>query len=99
MTNMVVHATRRRRFPRLGAWFAVVYLALVLAVFAVTAIETQPSNVGLDWIPFWWLALPWSKMSPRLLFPGFLINAALLWILGTAIEALVRGLRSLVTSN
>jgi hypothetical protein len=99
MRNAVELDAQRKPFPRLGTGFAVLYLVLVVVLFALIAIESKPSDVGLEWMPLFWLALPWSRMSVPMgtagLIPGFLINAAILWILGTAIQALVRGFRSL----
>lgn len=68
---------------RLGICFAVTYLVIAVAVYTITAVTTKPSNVGLDWIPFFMLAMPWSKIDARLLLPGLIINAGILYLLGT----------------
>lgn len=75
---------------RIGIWFAAVYVLVVITAFVVTAINTLPGNVGLDWIPFWSLALPWSRISMQMLLPGFLINALIFYLLGWMLGALTR---------
>jgi hypothetical protein len=75
---------------RLGSWFAGIYAVLVVAVFALTAATTKADNVGLDWIPFVMLAMPWYRLNPYLLFPGFIANAIILYVVGALIEKLWR---------
>ncbi len=54
---------------------------------------TKPDNVGLDWIPFVMLAMPWSGMQPGFAIPGVLLNGVLLYVLGTVLQVCVRNLR------
>ena len=82
-----------RRRPRLGLWLAGLYLGLDMGLFVVTELTTRPDNVGLDWIPFVMLGMPWSRRDPALAVPGVLLNAAILWALGTALQVLLRSLR------
>jgi hypothetical protein len=82
-----------RRKARLGLWLGCIYLALAAALFLVTLLTTNPGNVGLDWIPFVLLGMPWSRHDMALAVPGVLLNAVILWALGTALQVLVRNLR------
>lgn len=80
---------------RLGIWLAGIYLFLAVALFILTAMAMNPSDDGLEWTPFWFMALPWSRISPQLLFPGFLFNAVLLFSAGTGLQLLGRLVRRL----
>ena len=73
-----------------GFCLAVTYVLFVLVVFALTASTTKPSNVGLDWIPFVLLSMPWYALDARLLVPGLIVNACLMYLLGTLLHALWR---------
>jgi uncharacterized membrane protein len=75
---------------RFGIYVAAIYLLIVLGVYAITEYNTKPDNVGYDWIPFELLALPWPAISVRLLIPGFILNAGILYLLGTLLEKLWR---------
>ncbi|UWZ82210.1 hypothetical protein [Occallatibacter riparius] len=86
-------AIRARRRPRLGLWLAGIYLGMAVGLFVITMLTTEPSKVGLDWIPFLMLAMPWSHRDMALAGPGLLLNAAILWAIGTAVQVLVRNLR------
>jgi hypothetical protein len=80
----------RGRPSRFGLWLAGIYLLLAAGLFLQTALTTKPGNVGLDWIPFVVLSMPWSRMDPRFAIPGVLLNGAMLWALGTALQKLAR---------
>jgi len=80
----------RNHISGIGLWFAVPYVIIVVVVFAVTATTTNPSKVGLDWIPFIMLSMPWYDLDTRLLFPGFIANTALLYLLGAILERISR---------
>jgi hypothetical protein len=75
---------------RLGLWLAAIYFILAAALFLVTALNTKPGNVGLDWVPFMVLTAPWSGMSPILAIPGVFLNALALWVVGTVAEKIIR---------
>ena len=72
-----------------GFYLAVTYV-LIVVVFALTASTTKPSNVGLDWIPFVLLSMPWYALDVRLLVPGLIVNTGLMYLLGTLFHALWR---------
>jgi hypothetical protein len=61
-----------------------------VTVFAVTAYTTKPGNAGYDWIPFVLLSMPWYRVNPQLLLPGLVVNAALLYALGSLLHAFWR---------
>jgi hypothetical protein len=63
------------------------YVLIVVVVFAFTASTTKPSNVGYDWIPFILLSMPWYAINQRLLLPGLIANAGLMYLLGTLLQA------------
>ena len=71
-----------------GFYLAATYVLIVVVVFALTASTTKPSNVGLDWIPFVLLSMPWYALDARLLVPGLIVNACLMYLLGTLLHAL-----------
>jgi hypothetical protein len=73
-----------------GLCVATAYMLVVILVFVVTAVNTKPSNVGLDWIPFVLLAMPWYAMNPQLLLPGMAANAAIMYLLGTVLQTFWR---------
>lgn len=75
------------RINRTGFGFAAAYVVLVVVVFGVTAATSSPSKAGLDWIPFTLLAMPWFLLDARLLFPGLVVNTALLYVLGSLVHA------------
>lgn len=79
-------ATLWSRVNPVGFRFAAAYLALVVAIFAFTVATTKPSNVGLDWIPFITLSMPWYWFYPQLFNPGFIVNAGLMYLLGTMLH-------------
>ena len=73
-----------------GFYLAATYVLIVVFVFALTASTTKPSNVGLDWIPFVLLSMPWYALDVRLLVPGLIVNTGLMYLLGTLLHALWR---------
>lgn len=75
-------ATLRDRINPGGFCVAATYVLIVVVVFAFTASTTKPGNVGYDWIPFILLSMPWYGLSPRLLLPGLIANAVLMYLLG-----------------
>ena len=75
---------------RSGIYAAAFYVVIVVAVFALIAANTKPDNVGLDWIPFVMLAMPWYRLNPQLLIPGLIANAVILFLLGTLLDWLMR---------
>jgi hypothetical protein len=80
----------KRGFPRpirVGSWLAGIYVVIVLVVYWITALTTKPGNVGLDWIPFVMLAMPWAAMGQAqdFLIPGLIANALLLFAVGALI--------------
>lgn len=78
---------------RLGLWLGGIYFTLATALFLVTALNTKPDNVGLDWIPFMVLTMPWSGMAPALMIPGVFLNTLALWLLGTLVQQALPGMR------
>ncbi|MDQ2842399.1 MAG: hypothetical protein M3Y72_15410 [Acidobacteriota bacterium] len=64
------------------------YIFVVGVVFAFTAYNTKPDNVGYDWIPFVLLSMPWYGIEARLLLPGLVVNAGLMYLLGALFDTL-----------
>jgi hypothetical protein len=89
MTIASMSAAKGRR-AGLGIWLAGIYVALVVGLFILTALTTNPGKVGLDWIPFMVLTAPWSGMSPAMAVPGILLNAAIMWLAGTVLHKIIR---------
>jgi hypothetical protein len=58
--------------------------------YSYTSFTTKPDNVGLDWIPFVMLAMPWYAINSQFLFPGLIVNAGILFFLGTLVEKVRR---------
>jgi hypothetical protein len=81
--DMSLKTTLRSRINPGGFCVAATYVLIVIAVFLFTAATTKPGNVGLDWIPFALLSMPWYGLNTWLLFPGLIANACLMYILGT----------------
>lgn len=81
------------RRARLGLWLGGMYLLPATAVFVLTVLTTTPDKVGLDWIPFMIIAMPWSGLNQTFAIPGVLLNAVILWALGTSLQVLVRYFR------
>ncbi len=77
----------RARINQGGFCVSATYVLIVITVFAFTAATTKPSNVGLDWIPFILLSMPWYALNTRLLFPGLVANACLMYLLGTILQS------------
>src|SRR5579875_3347507 len=86
--NMALRGTLKNRISLGGFCVAAAYTLIVVMVFALTAVTTNPSKVGYDWIPFILLSMPWYAMNASLLLPGLMMNAALMYLLGTALDAL-----------
>jgi len=73
-----------------GFCVAATYVLIVAVVFVLTASTTKPGNVGLDWIPFVLLSMPWYALDVRLLVPGLIVNVGLMYLSGTLLHALWR---------
>ena len=86
--NMASKGISRNRISLGGFCGAATYALIVTIVFTLTAFTTKPSNVGYDWIPFILLSMPWYAINASLLLPGLIVNAALMYLLGTALQAL-----------
>ena len=87
---MASETAPKRRRSVLGSCLAIAYLVLVVAVYVLIASVTKPDNVGLDWIPFVMLAMPWYALAPQLLIVGFMLNAVILYLMGVFIELVWR---------
>jgi hypothetical protein len=87
---MDLKATLRNHVDPGGFCVAATYVLAVVFVFALTAYTTKPDNVGLDWIPFVLLAMPWYFLNTRLLLPGLILNVGLMYLLGTLLHTLWR---------
>ena len=83
-------AIRKAILNPVGFRLAGIYLILVLVIFLLTAATTKPSKVGLDWIPFLLLSWPWLSWQggTQCLLPGLLVNAGILYFVGTLFRAL-----------
>lgn len=90
--NTIVKITLSSRLDRGGCYFASAYVVLVVVVFTATAATTDRSKVGLDWIPFTILALPWFALDARLLVPGLIANTVLMYFLGAALHRVWQGI-------
>jgi hypothetical protein len=86
----LVEATLKARPNRVGIYAAVSYAFIVVLVYSYTSFTTKPDNVGLDWIPFVMLAMPWYAINSQFLFPGLIVNAGILFFLGTLVEKVRR---------
>jgi hypothetical protein len=75
----------KNRPNRLGIYAAATYLFIVALVYVLTAYTGKTDDTGLEWIPFVMLAMPWPKIDARLLLPGMIINAVILYLLGTLV--------------
>lgn len=80
----------RNRVNPGGFSVAATYILIVAFVFAFTAYNTKPGNVGYDWIPFALLSMPWYRANAWLLLPGLVVNAGFMYLLGTVLETLWR---------
>jgi hypothetical protein len=85
---MATKGALKNRITLGGFCVAAAYALIVGMVFALTALTTKPSNVAYDWIPFILLSMPWYAINPNLLLAGLIVNAALMYLLGTALQAL-----------
>ena len=74
------------RVNRTGIGLAASYMALGVAVFVLTLATGSPSDVGLQWIPFGALTMPWSLLFERW------INTGVPWITTVALIAFLGGL-------
>jgi hypothetical protein len=89
------------RINRTGFGFAAVYVALVVASFAVG--KSSPIDLGQNAIPFLLLTLPWSALVQRLSVPGvpwtetvaliafiagIVVNTAVIYIIGSEVQAM-----------
>ena len=85
---MNTKGTWQRRVSVGGLCLATIYALVVIVVFVLTAVSTKPSNVGLGWIPFTLLSMPWYAINHSLLLPGLLLNTSIMYLLGTMLQAL-----------
>jgi hypothetical protein len=70
-----------------GLRLAGVYCALVVGVWTLTALTTNPSKVGLDWIPLLMLAWPWVALGGQsMLLLGLALNAVACYLLGELVD-------------
>lgn len=83
-------AAPRRSRNRLGIGLAAGYIVLAVAVYMLTV--SQPPDDGLEWLPFFGLAMPWSALNQSLLIPGIIVNAVLLYLCGFLIQLAWRAL-------
>ncbi len=88
-----MEVSRGSRALRDGSVLAGIYAVIVLVVFGITALTTRPDNVGLDWIPFFMLAMPWATMgkAQEFLIPRLIANALILFTIGAVIGFVFRG--------
>ncbi len=86
---------RSRRSLRWGLCAGGGYIAVVILIFSITAVTTRPDNVGLDWIPFILLAMPWFRLgqAQEFLIPGLVLNATISFGLGVVAGVVFRGRR------
>ena len=80
--------TFSKHVNRGGLRLAAIYILVVGVVFAVTAFNTEPSNLGYDWIPFTLLSMPWYRMGDRFLLPGLVANTGLMYLLGSLLDSI-----------
>ena len=84
--KMDLKAKLRSHVDSGGFRLAAIYVLAVVFVFALTALSTKPDNLGLDSIPFVLLAAPWYLLDTRLFLPGLILNAGLMYLLGTLLH-------------
>lgn len=70
---------------RLGIYASATYLFILALIYVLTAYTGKTDDTGLEWIPFFMLGMPWVKVDARLLLPGMIINAGILYLLGTLV--------------
>jgi hypothetical protein len=87
--GMVRQALKNRQ-DRLGVYAAAIYLFIALLVYVLTAYTGETDETGLSWIPFFMLAMPWPRIDGRLLLPGLIVNAGILYLVGTLVGKLRR---------
>jgi hypothetical protein len=68
---------------RIGIYLVALYLILVAIAFAFGATHNQPDNVGYNWLPVMVLSMPWSVIRAHIFLPGWVLNAVILYLLGT----------------
>ena len=93
------------RVNRMGFGLAAGYIVLVFAVCVLTAATGSPSVVGLQWIPFSLVTMPWSQLIRHELDPGIpwaqtvaeivflsgmVVNTAAVYIIGSKVQAMRR---------
>jgi hypothetical protein len=79
----MVRQALKSRPNRLGIYAAATYLFIAALVYVLTAYTGKADSSGLEWLPFFMLAMPWPRIDARLLLPGMIINAGILYLLGT----------------
>jgi hypothetical protein len=99
LEDVDLKASLKGRSNRLGIYAAAVYLFIVAVVYILTAYTGTTDDSGLQWIPFFMLGLPWSRISAQFLFPGLIINAGILFLIGTLVEKYWKFWRSLVQKS
>ena len=87
---MDLKATLRNRLNPGGFCTAATYVLIVVGVYATTVLTTKPGSLDYDWIPFMLLAMPWYWLYRWLLLPGLIVNAGLMYLLGTALQTFWR---------
>ena len=95
----MVRQALKSRPNRLGIYVAATYLFIVALVYVLTAYTGKKDDTGLAWIPFFMLAMPWPKIDARLLLPGLIINAGILFLIGTLVEKFWKFWRSMVQKS
>ena len=88
----MVRQALKIRPNRLGIYVAATYLFIVALVYVLTAYTGKKDDTGLAWIPFFMLAMPWPRIDARLLLPGLIINAGILFLIGTLVEKFWRSM-------
>jgi hypothetical protein len=68
-----------------GFCVAATYILIFIFVFVFTAATTKPGNVGLDWIPFVLVCMPWYGFTHSVL-AAFVANLAVMYFLGTLLQ-------------
>jgi hypothetical protein len=84
-----LNAQLKGRPNRLGIYLAALYLLLVAIAFAFGALNNNPDNLGYN-VPVFVLCVPWSLIRAHIFLPGWLLNATIIYLLGTLSDSLRR---------